>query len=172
MTLEPTGRPWFEPLVHALSRPAYHFAMAITRDSALAEDIVQEAFIRMWQSDRTPREVPEFRAWLYRTIRNLARDEHRRQRVRALLRFAPPVAPDPTLEAERRMGDRELASALQHLSAGERQALYLRFSEDLAFEEIARIMGNRESTARVFVHRALAKLRSELMRSAEMEAGA
>src|SRR3989442_5523963 len=139
--------------------------MAITRDSALAEDIVEEAFVRLWQSDRTPRELPAFRAWLYRTIRNLARDEQRRQRVRALLRFAPPASPDPTLEAERRVGDRDLTSALQNLSSGERQALYLRFSEDLNYDEIARIMGNRESTARAFIHRALMKLRRRMIPS-------
>jgi RNA polymerase sigma-70 factor (ECF subfamily) len=172
VTLEAPGRPWFEPLVHALGRPAYHFAMAITRDSALAEDIVQEAFVRLWQSDRTPSELPTFRAWLYRTIRNLARDEQRRQRVRALLRFALPASPDPTLEAERRMGDRELTSALETLSSGERQALYLRFSEDLDFGEIARIMGNREGTARVFIHRALVKLRRRMIPSAPLEADA
>jgi RNA polymerase sigma factor (sigma-70 family) len=170
--VEPPGRPWFEPLVHALGRPAYHFAMAITRDSALAEDIVQEAFVRLWQSDRTPRELPSFRAWLYRTIRNLARDEQRRQRVRALLRFGQPVLPDPTLEAERRMGDPELSSAFETLSSGERQALYLRFSEDLDYGEIARVMGNRESTARVFVHRALNKLRGRMIPTAPLKADA
>jgi RNA polymerase sigma-70 factor (ECF subfamily) len=146
--------------------------MAITRDSALAEDIVQEAFVRLWQSDRTPMELAGFRAWLYRTIRNLARDEQRRQRVRALLRFAPPAPPDPTLEAERRMGDPELTSALETLSSGERQALYLRFSEDLDFGEIAGILGNRESTARVLVHRALTKLRDRMIPSAPLEADA
>ena len=60
----------------------------------------------------------------------------------------------------------------QHLSSGERQALYLRFSEDLDFKEIGRIMGNRESTARVFVHRALTKLRRQLVRAAALEAEA
>jgi RNA polymerase sigma-70 factor (ECF subfamily) len=146
--------------------------MALTRDPALAEDIVQEAFVRLWQSARTPMERSAFRAWLYRTIWSLARDEQRRQRVRALLRFAPPAPPDPTLEAERRMGDPVLTSALETLSSGERQALYLRFSEDLDFGEIARILGNRESTARVLVHRALMKLRGHMIPSAPLEADA
>ena len=52
--------------------------------------------------------------------------------------------------------------ALQSLDRPEREAVYLRFFEGASFDEVGRIIGKREGTARVLVHRALRKLRSRL----------
>jgi RNA polymerase sigma-70 factor (ECF subfamily) len=161
VTLE-TRRAWIEPLVQSLARPAFEFAMGLTRDAALAEEIVQEAFVRLWQAKSTPREAPAFRSFLYKTVLNLVRDHRRRQSRWERLRFWLPAPTDPAEQAERRVGDAEVARALTVLSARERKAVYLRFFEDASYEEMARIMGARESTMRVLVHRALAKLRPRL----------
>ena len=69
---------------------------------------------------------------------------------------------DPEREAERRIGDAEMADALRHLSPREREAIYLRFFEDAAYEDVAAIMRIADSTCRVLVHRALDKLRRHL----------
>jgi RNA polymerase sigma-70 factor (ECF subfamily) len=55
--------------------------------------------------------------------------------------------------------------ALDRLSPREREAVYLRFFSDLAYEEVGLTMGLRESTARVLVHRAMDKLRRYLAHS-------
>jgi len=60
------------------------------------------------------------------------------------------------------MGDAEMTKALRYLSPREREAIYLRFFQDAAYEEVAGIMRISASTCRVLVHRALDKLRTHL----------
>jgi RNA polymerase sigma-70 factor, ECF subfamily len=153
---------WIEPLVHELQRPSFQLAVLLVRDYDLAQEIVQEAFVRVWLSPRTPRVLAAFRPWLYRTIVNLARDHQRRQGRWARLRFGRPESADPLELAERRHADAELADAVRGLSRREQEAIYVRFFEDAPYDEVARIIGGRSGAARVLVHRALRKLRRQL----------
>ena len=159
------GRPeqaWIEPMVSAFSRPAYQLAAALLKNPAIAEEVVQEAFLRAMQSRRTPREKTEFRRWLYRILINLIREHHRRGQRWRRVRLVPEPGLDPQALAERRMGDAEMARALELLSPREREAVYLRFFEDVDYAAVAAIMRISESTTRVMVHRALDKLRDHL----------
>lgn len=157
------GRPWFETLVRVLERPAYSFALTLVHDGPLAEDIVQEAFARIWASPRTPSAEPEFRRWLYRTISNLAHDHRRRSERFARLRFWTQPAPDPLLEIDRRLGDDALTVALRSLSLRERRAIHMHYVEDRTFAEADTLLGTRQGNTRVMVHRALRKLRRRLV---------
>jgi RNA polymerase sigma factor (sigma-70 family) len=160
--LERESREWFEPFVQALERPALKFALMMVQDQALAEDIVQEAFTRVWASRNTPSSQDSFRRWLYRSITNLARDHYRRQRLFRKLPWMPVHPEDPGEEVERKLGDRELARALRTLSIDERQVIYLRFYEDQGFADIALMLDRTEGSLRVMVHRALGKLRGQM----------
>ena len=132
------------------------------RDIDIAQEIVQEAFTRVWASKNTPSEEVEFRRWLYRVVSNLVKDYHRRQfRQRKPLYALVDVA-DPLAEVERRAGDPALLDALHSLSLREQQAIYLRYFEDQSFAETARVLGMPSVSVRVLVHRALARLRSRL----------
>jgi RNA polymerase sigma factor (sigma-70 family) len=73
-----------------------------------------------------------------------------------------PAAIDPLDEVDRRAGDMVVRAALRGLGAREREAVYLRYYEDLSFAETARIMNAPQVTIRVIVHRALVKLRRQL----------
>jgi RNA polymerase sigma factor (sigma-70 family) len=159
---EASSSSWFEPLAQPLEGPAFHLAVLLVEDPNVAQDIVQEAFVRVWRSPRTPRDVPGFRRWLYKTIVNLARDHHRRRVLWARLRFWSVAPPDPAVEVERMMGGAALEQAIASLSWRERVAVYLRFFDDAPFAEVAATLGMREATARVVVHRALGKLRDRL----------
>jgi len=160
--LQPAESSWIEPLVLALYRPTIQLATLLVRDNIVAQDIVQEAFVRVWLSPRTPREMSTFRPWLYRTVVNLARDHQRRQGRWARLRFGRAASDNPMDVAERREADTALGDAVRGLSRREQEAVYVRFFEDAPFEEVGRIIGVRTGTARVLVHRALAKLRRQL----------
>jgi RNA polymerase sigma factor (sigma-70 family) len=162
VVLQPAESSWIEPLVRELHRPVFQLAVLLTRDYAAAQDIVQEAFIKVWLSPRTPREISGFRPWLFKTIVNLARDHHRRQRRWARLRFGRTTSADPSELVERRQSTNRMAEAIATLSAREQEALYLRFFDEAPFDEVARIIGTRPGTARVLVHRALDKLRRRL----------
>jgi len=160
--LQPAESSWIEPFVLALYRPTIQLATLLVRDYTVAQDIVQEAFVRVWLSPRTPREMSGFRPWLYKTVVNLARDHQRRQSRWARLRFGRAASADPMELAEGREADAVLGNAIRGLSRREQEAIYVRFFEDAPFDEVARIIGVRAGTARVLVHRALAKLRREL----------
>jgi RNA polymerase sigma factor (sigma-70 family) len=158
-------RQWFDGIVSSLARPATKFANVLVHDFDLAEEIVQEAFARMWASPNTPSTEIEFRRYLYRTITNLANDYFRRRARRSASDAPIPVVVNPLELVEARAGDDAMRAALNTLGLRERQAIYLRYFEDQSFAETARIMGARQVTVRVMVHRALGKLRRHMSES-------
>jgi RNA polymerase sigma-70 factor (ECF subfamily) len=134
----------------------------LTQNRAIAEELVQEAFARVWASPKTPQAEPDFRRWLYRAITNLARDHHRRRLVETAVRFWDRPAVDPIDVVVHRAEDRELLNALLSLPFADRQAIYLHYFEGLSFAEVGEMLGTRENAARVRVHRALKRLRGRL----------
>src|ERR1700681_4807234 len=158
-------RQWFEGIVSSLARPATKVANVLVHDFDLAEEIVQDAFARLWASPNTPSDEVEFRRYLYRTITNLANDYFRRRDRRSASEARGPVVMNPLDVAEARASDDAMRAALNILGLRERQAIYLRYFEDQSFAETARIMGARQVTVRVMVHRALGKLRRHIAES-------
>jgi len=166
----PNRRSWFEPLVFAMERPALAFALMLVRDRSTAEEIVQEAFARVWVSLNTPPQEAEFRRWLYRAITNLANDHLRRQARFARLRFWLAPQKNPLDVIDKWVEDDELVQTLRRLSRREQLAVYLFYYEDRPFEDVDRFLGTRPGTARKLVSRALQKLRIELTVDAAREA--
>ncbi len=134
----------------------------LVENRATAEELVQEAFARVWASPNTPSVEPDFRRWLYRAITNLARDYHRRRLVEAKLLFWKPPAVDPIDEVVHRAEDRELLRSVLALPFKDRHAIYLHYFEGLTFAEVGNVLGVSEIAARVRVHRALERLRGRL----------
>jgi RNA polymerase sigma-70 factor (ECF subfamily) len=134
----------------------------LVQNRATAEELVQEAFARVWASPNTPSAEPDFRRWLYRAITNLARDYHRRRSVEGKLLFWNPPVVDPIDEVVHRAQDRELLRAVLTLSFKDRQAIYLHYFDGLTFAEVGEVIGVSEIAARVRVHRALQRLRGQL----------
>jgi RNA polymerase sigma-70 factor (ECF subfamily) len=160
--LDAADRSWFEPLARTLERPAYDFAVMLVQNRATAEELVQEAFARVWASPNTPSAEPNFRRWLYRAITNLARDYHRRRLVEAKLLFWNSPVIDPVDEVVHRAEDRELLRAVLALPFKDRHAIYLHYFDGLTFAEVSEVLGVSEVAARVRVHRALQRLRGRL----------
>ena len=134
----------------------------LVQNRATAEELVQEAFARVWASPNTPSAEPDFRRWLYRAITNLARDNQRRRLVEARILFWNPPAVDPIDEVTHRAEDRDLLRAVLALPFKDRQAIYLHYFDGLTFAEIGEVVGASEIAARVRVHRALQRLRGRL----------
>jgi len=134
----------------------------LVQNRATAEELVQEAFARVWASPNTPSAEPDFRRWLYRAITNLARDFHRRRTLEARILFWNPPPVDPIDEVVHRAEDRELLRVILALPFKDRQAIYLHYFEGLTFGEVGDVLDVSEIAARVRVHRALEKLRGRL----------
>jgi len=156
----------FASIVNEYSSSLYAHAMMRLGEPRAAEDAVQETFLRAYRA--MPRFEGEFhlRAWLHRILTNVCFDEgdRRRREVRAFDRAAalaeldgPPA--DEVLDVDRAYAQREVATALASLPVAYREALELRYVEQLSFREVADATGVSEENARARVHRGRAALR-------------
>lgn len=122
-------------------------AYRLLGDRAEAEDVAQEAMLRLWQiADAWRPGEAKVTTWLYRVVANLASDRLRRRRRRAApaLEDVPEPADDaPAAEARLQAAARSVALqvALGDLPERQRQAVVLRHIEGLSNPEIAAIMG-------------------------------
>lgn len=141
---------------------AIRLAYLITHDAAFAEDVAQEAFVRVAGRFRHLRSFDTFDAYLRRTVVNLCRSHFRRQKVaRAYLARtrAGPITSAALPDLETRD---ELRSALAALPERQRAALVLRFYLDLSEERTADTLGCSVPAARSLVFRAMATLREQI----------
>lgn len=139
----------------------YAVALRATRDPELAEDVTQEAFVRLLTEARAGRFPDKAGAWLYRAATNLVISRARRASVARRLapRLAEGNAPDePDRVALRNEGRRELNRALMTLSGVERRALLMAASGASGLEIAARLAMSHGAT-RAMMCRARARLR-------------
>lgn len=130
-----------------------------TGDRDLAEDLVQETFLRLLERPPPDRRAP--RAWLFTVATNLARDESRAARRRAALSRddAPMGAPpaDPETSVERAETRERIAAALAALSARERTAILMR-AEGFLHREIADAIDTTTASVGTTLARAMIKM--------------
>ncbi len=144
---------------------AVRLAYLLTGDSALAEDIVQDAFVRLAGRLLHLRDPDAFDAYLRRTVMNLSRSHFRRKRVERayLTRAGGAVGAQAASREGRSFEDRDaLWRALGKLSRRQRLALVLRFYEDLSERETADVLKCRPGTVKSLVSRGLETLRIEM----------
>ena len=132
--------------------PMIRLARLLTGSTTVAEEVVQEAFLKMHQRDLHP-ENPV--GYLRATVANLARNRVRRLRLERRL---PP--PDPIIVHDPEID--ETWATVCRLPFRQRSVLALRFYGDLPEADIARVLGCRVGTVKSSLHRGLAKLREEL----------
>lgn len=141
---------------------AVRLAFLITGDAYLAEDVAQEAFIRVTGRFGHLRSAGAFDAYLRRTVVNLCTSQFRHRKVeRAYLEREgrrPAVTVDPPDVGERD----ELRVALRILPPRQRAAVVLRYYEDLSERQAAEALGCSESAVRSLVLRAMEALRERI----------
>lgn len=160
------AQPELGTLVRDYSGLLYRVALSLLRNSAEAEDVVQDVFLRVLQRQGELGRITEIRAWLVRITWNLAIDRVRRVRpdqmdelFAAELVSREMAADEAVQEAER---IRRVLSGIERLPKRERQALLLSAMEDLSNAEIATVMGKSESSVRSLLFRARARLRERI----------
>ena len=135
-----------------------------------AEDLAQETWVRVLQRGSQYNGRQRFDPWLFAIARNLAIDYLRKKRkaVQAVslpddhdaVLLLPPSGPSPFEAAARSQDAMRLAGRLQILAPLYREALLLRFQEDLSLPEIAQVVGAPVTTVSSRIYRGLATLRS------------
>lgn len=134
----------------------------VTGDLAVAEELAQEALVRLWQRWPAVRRHDRPAAWLHRVGMNLAISAHRRRGAerRALARAASRAATEPAGAIE--APDPVLRAALARLPDGQRAAVVLRYLLDLPVADVAIALDLTPGAVRALTFRAVAALRSDL----------
>ena len=164
------------PLVEKYKRMVHRLAMQITKNHEDANDVMQETFIKVYQSIHTFRHEAAFETWVYRIAVNEAlnfvkRRERRRESPLATMEesnFHPDVrqkyemANDPQIQAEQAELQHWVTKAVNSLSPKHRIVVILHELEGLTHAEIASILNCSEGTVRSRLHYARKQLRSLL----------
>lgn len=136
-------------------------AFLLTGDRVLAEDLVQEAFVRLVGRLRHLREPTAFWAYLRRTIVNLATSHFRHARVERAYLERITAAPSAVTNANDEL-DEAMHRVLLGLPERQRAAIVLRFYEDLSDVQTAAVLGCSAGTVRSLTSRGMRTLREEL----------
>jgi len=127
-----------------------------------AEDVAQEAFIRLYRRGSGFAAEPVLLAWLYRVTINLCIDHRRGAKPRGELLDLTCPQPSPESEAMHGEQNGRLMRALSHLPPKARAAIVLSKIEGLTAAEAAEVLGSSEGTVRSQVSAAMARLREIL----------
>lgn len=157
MATDPAPGVWADDLLGLYQREyrsMVRLAYVMTDSNELAEEVVQDAFVkvhRRWRHVRDPA------AYLRQTVVNECRSRHRRRRFEQRVE-EPPDEAVPGVHVD------GLGHTIQRLSPRRRAAIVLRYYADLDDREIAEVLGCRPATVRSLVHRGLAQLREMIER--------
>jgi RNA polymerase sigma-70 factor (sigma-E family) len=136
-------------------------AFLLTGDQALAEDLVQDAFVRLVGRLRHLREPAAFWTYLRRTIVNLATSHFRHGRVERAYLERVAAAPSSVANVNDDL-DETMHRILLGLPQRQRAAIVLRFYEDLTDVQTAAVLGCSPGTVRSLVSRGMQTLREEM----------
>ncbi|HEY7283219.1 MAG TPA: RNA polymerase sigma factor [Actinomycetota bacterium] len=153
----------FEELVEITHRRVYSLAFRLTGDRTEAEDVSQEAYLRMFRGLAGFREEAQFETWMHRIVTNCAISmRKRRGRFGDLLAEEPEDVPVPDSTAPALVERDSLSRALALLPEGQRIAVLLKDVYGLSCKEIGEELGVGEGAVKVRLHRARKRLRELL----------
>jgi RNA polymerase sigma factor (sigma-70 family) len=153
----------FRYIVDAHSGLLFRTAFLIVDERSLAEDAVQETFIRAWRNIKSFRPGTALRAWLLRILTNYLTSEHRRKKVPTTGLSSAVFVADFSRNPHQQIVDGEsntrIWGAVLELSLEHRIAIVLRYFGHLTIPEISAATGWREGTVKSRIHRALKEMR-------------
>ena len=168
----------FGQLVRAYDQSVLRLAMNLLRSPEDAQDVYQEAFLRVFRNLKSFRFDCSFHTWLYRIVTNLCLDQMRKRKVRKeessqIEGTDGPVERMDTFQESRAEGDPQrsmfagqlrerIQKALGGLTARERMVFELRHYQGLKLRNIGEILGTSEEAAKNCLFRATQKMRVAL----------
>lgn len=132
-------------------------------DREKAKDILQDTFVRVWQTIEKGEEIINIRALLYTIARNLIIDQYRKKKNSSLdtllekgLEFSNYDHTNIEVHAEIQNAYR----LLKKIPKEYREVLYLRFVDDMSIQDISKLLHTKDNVISVRIHRALHSLRT------------
>jgi RNA polymerase sigma-70 factor (ECF subfamily) len=164
----------FDLLVDRYYDRLYGYLLRFLKDPEMAEDLLQETFLRVWRKRAEFRHIASFSTWIYTIAGNLARSEWRRRKRWRMLRLGPSDSEDePTIQlpdtrampdktVEDRLAVGALATAIQGLPERYREVVILRDLQGMTYEEIAGIVQVPVGTVKSRLNRGRLLLQSKM----------
>jgi RNA polymerase sigma-70 factor, ECF subfamily len=162
----------FDALFERWAGRVLRFVERMVGEASVAEDLVQETFVRVWRARERYEPEARFSTWLFTIAGNAARNELRRparraphasldeEREGASLELAAEGPGADVLVDARRTGQ-GLEAALAGLPERQREALWLRAVEGLSYAEVAGALATSEQAVKALIHRARVALARE-----------
>ncbi len=161
-------------LMEAYGQEIFRHCRHVVGCSDLAADVHQTVFVQAYRDLASFGNRSSYRTWLFAIARNRCLDAlkaHRRRGLRFLLGMTVADRPDPTPTAQEQLHQHTqtvaMDRALERLKPEVRIAVLLRYREEMSFEEMAQVCGERPATLQARVARALPKLRRALERQGQ-----
>ena len=163
VSVRQTGRAELGEFYAAHADSAKRLAYLLTGDNELAEDITQDAFVKLAGRLRGLRKPDASAAYLRQTVVNLCRSHLRRQRVeRSYLQREARRSRSETVEGRDVVEADALWSQLQRLTYRQRCAVVLRYYEDLSEHQAAEILNCSVGAVKALTNRAMEQLRANV----------
>lgn len=140
----------------------WSLALYLLRDRFEAEDVAQEAFVRLWQH-RESLGGDRVRPWLLRVTRNLCLDRLRKQRPQVEIEDEHAMSSGPADGLQNRQLGERLRIAMARLAEPYRSLVVLRDVQQNSYEDVARATGLSLPQVKTYLHRARKQLRQQLM---------
>jgi len=165
----------FALLLERHRRPVIHFMYRMIQDQAVAEELAQEVFLRVYRARSTYEPTAKFTTWLFRIATRLAlnwiRDNQKKIANHASLDEDPADGPAlqvadarPNVEEEllRRARCEEIKRAIARLPEKQRAAVLMHKYSEMEYSQIASVLGCSESAVKSLLFRAYETLRKRL----------
>jgi RNA polymerase sigma-70 factor (ECF subfamily) len=166
----------FAVLLQRHRSPVLNYFVRMVRDRALAEDLTQEVFLRVYQARERYQPEARFTTWLYRIATNLALNALRDRKTERLAETAERQDSDdggilertpderPTVEQQMVEADRQrfIREAIDGLPENQRAAVILHKYQDVDYRQIASVLKVSESAVKSLLFRAYETLRVRL----------
>ena len=149
----------FEEIVRATARLVWAYVHGLVKDPSWTEDLVQETYLKAWESIPTLQDPAAFRAWLFTIARRLAwrhAEVAGRSVAVADVPEQPAAAEEPAEDGER------VRAALARLPERYRLPVTLHFVNGMEYGEISRALGLANGSLRGLIARGTKKLRDDL----------
>lgn len=147
----------------------YHYANRILNDQDDANDVIQELFVKLWDKRTTIGKIQHVKSYFYRALRSTAinhlrglKTQESRNQYFSLVDLE--LSTEEHMIAEEYVSEQKciLKRALDKLPVKQREIIYLRFYEDLNYNQIVEITGIKYQSVVNHIHRAITQLRTEL----------
>ncbi len=158
----------FEEVYAEHADPIYRFCLYKTSDKRQAEDLTQEAFVRLWNYLTDEKEVENMKAFLYQIARNLVIDYYRKKKALSLdylqsEGFEPSGNDHEQIENQT---EKNMALELiERLDPKYKDVVYLKLVEDMEPKEIAKTLKITTNNVTVRFHRGMKQLQSLIIKN-------